>query len=133
MINRHTVFEIHRLYNQGLSKQRIADTIHIDPKTVTKFLRDPDPKKRPRKRSSKLDPFKQEIARLLEIDPKASAPVILQRIGPMGFDGGITILKDYLQSLRGRFKNKDAGQRGVPLPLYDGGCLEPQDRCIQSL
>jgi transposase len=116
MINRHTVFEIHRLYNEGLSKQRIADILHVDPKTVTKFLRDPDPKRPPRKRPSKLDPFKQEIASLLEIDPKASAPVILQRIGPMGFDGGITILKDYLQSLRGRFKNKEAFIRFESLP-----------------
>src|SRR4030042_280572 len=41
MINRHTVFEIHRLCHEGLSKQRIAATLHVDPKTVRKFLTDP--------------------------------------------------------------------------------------------
>jgi hypothetical protein len=61
MINRHTIFEIHRLYHEQLSKQRIADTLHLDPKTVTKFLIDPEPKRLPITRPSKLNPFKEEI------------------------------------------------------------------------
>jgi predicted transcriptional regulator len=61
MINRHTVFEIHRLCHEGLSKQRIADTLHVDPKTVTKFLIDPDPKRHTITRPSKLDPFKEKL------------------------------------------------------------------------
>ena len=36
------------------------------------------------KASSKLDPFKEEIARLLDLDPQASAVVIRQRIGALG-------------------------------------------------
>jgi transposase len=116
MINRHTVFEIHRLYHEGLSKQRIADTLHLDPKTVRKFLIDPQPKRPPIIRPSKLDPFKEEINRLLEIDPKASAAVILQRIAPLGFDGRMTILKDYLHSLRGHLKQKEAFIRFESLP-----------------
>jgi transposase len=116
MINRHAVFEIHRLYHEGLSKQRIADTLHVDPKTVRKFLIDPDPKRPPIRRPSKLDPFREEINRLLAIDAKAPATVILQRIAPLGFDGGITILKDYLHTLRGHFKNKEAFIRFESLP-----------------
>ena len=116
MINRHTVFEIHRLYHEGLSKQRIANTLHVDPKTVRKFLIDPQPKRPPIIRLSKLDPFKGEINRLLEIDPKASAAVIFQRIAPLGFDGRMTILKDYLHSLRGRLKQKEAFIRFESLP-----------------
>jgi transposase len=116
MINRHTVFEIHRLYHEGFSKQRIADTLHLDPKTVRKFLIDPQPKRPPIIRPSKLDPFKEEINRLLQIDPKASAAVILQRIAPLGFDGRMTILKDYLHSLRGRLKQKEAFIRFESLP-----------------
>ena len=116
MINRHTVFEIHRLYHEGLSKQRIAATLHVDPKTVRKFLIDPHPKRPPIRRPSKLDPFREEINRLLAIDAKAPATVILQRIAPQGFDGGITILKDYLHTLRGHFKNKEAFIRFESLP-----------------
>ena len=90
MIDRHTVFEIHRLHNEGLSKEKIAATLHIDRKTVRKFLKDPDPKRPLIQRASKLDLFKEQIDRLLEIDSMASAAVILQRISPQGFDGGIT-------------------------------------------
>ncbi len=100
MITRGVVFEIHRLFREGLSRQRIAASLRIDPKTVRKFLEDPDPKRLRKKRSSKLAPFMDEIARLLAIDPKASAAVILQRIAPQGFQGGISILKDHLRSLR---------------------------------
>jgi transposase len=116
MINRHAVFEIHRLYHEGLSKQKIAATLHVDPKTVRKFLIDPDPKRPPISRPSKLDPFRDEINRLLAIDAKAPATVILQRIAPLGFDGGITILKDYLHTFRGHFKNKEAFIRFESLP-----------------
>jgi transposase len=116
MINRHTVFEIHRLYHQGLSKQKIAAILHIDPKTVRKFIIDPDPQRSPIRRPSKLDPFKEKIQRLLEIDSTASAAVILQRITPQGFDGGMTILKDYLHTLRDHFKKKEAFIRFESLP-----------------
>ena len=51
-------------------------------------------------RSSKLDPFKEIIAELLRQDPDANAPVIAQRLKPHGYDGGFTIVKDYLRTLR---------------------------------
>jgi transposase len=37
---------------------------------------------------------------MLEQDPTASAVVILQRLRPHGYDGGITILRDYVRQLR---------------------------------
>lgn len=116
MIDRHTVFHIHRLHNEGLSQKKIAATLHIDRKTVRKFLNDPDPKRSPIKRASKLDPFKAQIDKFLAIDPMASATVILQRITSRGYDGGITILKDYLRTLRGNFKKKEPFIRFESLP-----------------
>lgn len=116
MIDRHSVFQIHRLRNEGLSKNKIAATLHIDRKTVRKYLKDPDPKRSPIKRASKLDPFKEQIDRFLEIDSMASASVILQRITPQGYDGGISILKDYLHTLRGDFKKKEPFIRFESLP-----------------
>ncbi|MGD9034565.1 MAG: IS21 family transposase [Desulfobacteraceae bacterium] len=116
MIDRHTVFHIHRLHNEGLSQKKIAATLHIDRKTVRKFLNDPHPKRPPIKRASKLDPFKEQIDKFLAIDPMASATVILQRITSRGYDGGITILKDYLRTLRGNFKKKKPFIRFESLP-----------------
>jgi transposase len=57
-------------------------------------------------RTSKLDPFKDEIERLLQSHPKVSAVVIHQRLEVQGFEGGITILRDYLRPLRPAIKAK---------------------------
>jgi len=55
MIDRRTIFEIHRLRNEGLSKQKIAKTLQINRKTVRKYLKDPNPEKPIITRASKLD------------------------------------------------------------------------------
>jgi len=100
VIDRQTVFEIHRLRDLGLSVRKISDRLRLDWKTVKKYLENPDPEKSYGQRGSKLDPFKEEIARLLEIEPEVSAPVIKQRIDKLGYDGGISILKDWLATVR---------------------------------
>lgn len=106
MIDQRTIFEIHRLANEGLSIRKIARTLQLSRKTVAKYLTEPNPKKPTIVRASKLDSFKDKIIALLEIDPKASAEVIRQRIAELGFNGGITILRDYLHRVRGAFKKK---------------------------
>ena len=116
MIDRRTVFEVHRLRHEGWSKKKIAATLHLSAKTVRKYLQDPNPERTPIERASKLDPFREEIQRLLTLDPTASSSVIRQRIAPQGFEGGITILKDYLHRLRGPRQKKQAFIRFESLP-----------------
>lgn len=116
MIDQRTIFEIHRLANEGASARRIANHLKLNRKTVVRYLRDPNPKRPTVKRASKLDPFKQEIERMLEIDPKASAVVILQRIASLGFEGEITILRGYLRKIRGRSKKRQPFIRFESLP-----------------
>ncbi|RPJ07823.1 MAG: transposase, partial [Deltaproteobacteria bacterium] len=100
MIDRQSVFEIHRLRNEGQSVRKISRMLKLNRDTVVKYLNNPQIQPAHRtKASSKLDLFKEEIARLLELDPQASAVVIRQRIGALGYAGGITILRDYLHAL----------------------------------
>jgi transposase len=106
MIDQRSIFEIHRLANEGLSARRIATRLTLNRKTVVRYLRDPHPTRPSMKRASKLDPFRDEIERMLQIDPKASAVVIGQRIASLGFDGEITIVRDYLRKIRGRSKKR---------------------------
>jgi len=54
-----------------------------------------------RARGSKLDPFKGQIVRWLDTHPY-TAQQILQRLREMGFDGGATIVKDYVTLIRPR-------------------------------
>ncbi|PON11179.1 transposase, partial [Candidatus Entotheonella serta] len=108
MIDRRTVFEIHRLANDGFSARKIAATLGVDRQTVTQYLDDPSPQTTPCIRASKLDPFKDDIATMLEVDPKVSAAVIRQHLQERGFDGGLTIVRDYLSRVRPNPKAKTA-------------------------
>jgi transposase len=108
MMKKRIIFEIHRLKDLGWSERRIAGELRVGRFTVNKYLENPEQgftKKRPR--SSKLDSYRDLIDQLLEQDPIAKAPVILQRLQQNGFDGKITILRDYLQKIRGRIKYKE--------------------------
>jgi transposase len=108
MIDRHTVFEIHRLHHLGWKQRKIARTLRISRPTVKRHLENPEPVKRPKSRRSKLDAYRDRIRQLLEQDPEVKAPVVLQRIEKEGFDGKITIVRDYLRHLRGQQKHRSA-------------------------
>jgi len=109
MIDKRTIFEMHRLAHNGMSVRKIARTLGIARQSVQKYLDAPSLTRASFTRSSKLDPFTDEIARLLEIDPKASAMVIRQRLAAQGFEGGITIVRDSVQGVR------DAPQKRQPV------------------
>jgi transposase len=97
-----TIEAIHRMsHEQKLPGREIARQLHISRKTIKKYLQNPLAKNTVRKpRSSKLDPFKPVIRELLEQWPRASAVVIGQRIRPLGYAGGRSILQQYLATLR---------------------------------
>jgi transposase len=113
MIDKRTIFEIHRLAHNGMSVRKIARTLGIARQSVQKYLDDPSLTRASFARASKLDPFIDEIARLLEIDPKASAVVIRQRLEAQGFEGGITIVRDDVQGVR------DATQKRQPVIRFE--------------
>lgn len=100
MIERRVIFEIHRMADSGFSIRRIANALHLDRQTVSKYLADPNPTRATVVKPSKLDPFKDQIHELLEKDREVSATVIHQRLKVQGFDGGLSILRDYLRKVR---------------------------------
>ncbi len=102
MIDRQIVFEIHRLHNLGCKERKIARKLRLSRPTVRRYIENPEPLKRKISRTSKLDPYRDRIKELFEKDPEVKAPVVLQWIEKEGFDGKITILRDYLRDLRGQ-------------------------------
>jgi len=93
--------EIHRLHwHRKWSLREIARHLSLNRRTIAKYLITPAPKPKQAVRTSKLDAFEQAIDALLEQAPNASAVVILQRLRPLGYQGGISILKQYLQTRR---------------------------------
>ena len=101
MIDKRTVFEIHRLKDMGFSARQIARSLNLDRNTVKKYVHDPDIKNNSRsERPSKLDPYRELIKEMIAQYPKVKAPVILRQIQDKGFNGEITIIRDYLRHLK---------------------------------
>jgi transposase len=105
-MDQRLIFEIYRLKDIGLTIRGIARSLKIGRKTVAKYLGNPNPGKLKVNKPSKLDSFKDEIARMLDIDPAVSGQVIRQRLGLLGFDGGKTIVNDYLLTVRAQRREK---------------------------
>lgn len=100
MIDYELFCKIKQYEEKGLSSQQIADELELDVRTVKKQFE--EQRFRARKsapRKSKLDPFKDQINRLLENHPY-SAVQILQQIQEQGFTGGYTIVKEYVAKVR---------------------------------
>ena len=107
MISKRQVFEIHRLKNLGLSNRKIADSLGINKETVKKYIQTPEKSAgQKRKRSSKLDAYREMIEGFLQEDPLVRAPVVLRKLRENGFNGGSTIVRDFLRQIRGQRKNR---------------------------
>ena len=90
------------LGRQQLTVAQTARTLALDPRTVAKWA---DVEQfRPRAgvaRVGKLDAYKGQIVRWLDAHPY-SAQQIFQRLRESGYDGGVTIVKDYVHRIRPR-------------------------------
>ena len=117
MLTPDQISELHRLrWVEKWPLRKIARHMRIGRRTIAKYLDAPAAKAARRDRASKLDPFKPAIADLLRQDPDANAPVIAQRLKPLGYDGGFTIIKDYLRILRKNSVARRAYVRVEPAP-----------------
>jgi transposase len=110
--------EIRRMhFVAGLSIKKIARRTGHSRNTVRKALRSSEPPRYRRPpRASKLDPFRDEIHRQLRADASLPGRRILELIAEQGYDGGKTILDDYLREVRPLFAPRRAYQRTVYRP-----------------
>lgn len=98
---------------QGLSIKEIARRTGHSRNTIRATLRSAEPPRYgPRSpRPSKLNPFKAQIHELLRADGQIPAQVIRERITAAGYEGGKTILDDYVRELRPLFSAPRTFQR----------------------
>jgi transposase len=96
MIRSEVVHTIHELATQGKSAREIAKDLGLARNTVRKYLRG-SPRARPRRqRASQLDPFKEQIQRWMQEDHLYNCEVMLTRLRELGYQGGRSILKEYV-------------------------------------
>lgn len=91
-----------RHYTDKQSVRSIARALGINRKAVRRLVqrRSVRTERATGVRSSILDPFKAECERLLREDPGCGATAVLNRLRPMGYTGGMTILRMYLRRKR---------------------------------
>lgn len=96
MLRKEDYAVIKALKKRGVYHSDIAAELGVHPKTVGRALkRDGPPEGTRRRRGSKLDPYKAQVDQLLA-DGVWNAVVILREIQAAGYDGGSTILREYI-------------------------------------
>ncbi len=106
MLHQEDYLVIKTLKARGVYNVDIAAELGVHPKTVSRALRRggaPNPARK--KRSSKLDPYKERIDQLLG-EGVWNAVVILREIQALGYDGQSSILRDYIRPKRTLRKSK---------------------------
>jgi transposase len=92
---------LHIRDNYSVSK--ISRKTGLSRKTVRDIIKDKKPSKT-RDNSSKLDAYKDEIQAILKEKSGLSVVLILEKLREKGYDGGKTIVYDYIAKLRDRSK-----------------------------
>jgi transposase len=102
---------------RGVSIKELVRRTGFARNTVRAALRSDEPRAYRRvPAGSLLDPFKEEIHRLLKDDPGLPGVRVRELIGPLGFAGGKTIVDDYLREVRPLFLPRRTFQRTVYRP-----------------
>lgn len=100
MLNKENFAVIKALKKRGAYNKDIAAELGVHPKTVSRALkRNGAPAGKRQRRGSKLDPYKKRIDELLT-EGVWNAVVILREIEGDGYDGGSTILREYIAPKR---------------------------------
>jgi transposase len=102
---------------RGVSIKALVARTGLSRNTVRAALRAAEPPRYRREPAgSKLDPFKDEIHRLLKNDAELTGQRIRELIAPLGFEGGKTIVDDYLREVRPFFADQRTFQRTIYRP-----------------
>jgi len=100
MLSKEDFLMIKQLHERGVYKKDIAEELGVHPKTVSRALkRGGAPNKKRKRRKSKLAPFKDKVDGLLS-EGVWNAVVILREIQAEGYEGGVSILRDYIRPKR---------------------------------
>ena len=100
--------DVHEAWVRGKSISEIARLTGRDRKTIRRLLREGGPKPRAQREvGSKLDAYRQFLlSRMLGEDPVSNAEVLFDEIREMGYNGGRSILKEFLHPFRQLAKEK---------------------------
>jgi len=106
MLSQEDYMVIKALKKRGVYNVDIAAELGVHPKTVSRALKRGSAPGQPRpKRSSKLEPYKEQIDALLA-EEVWNAVVIFRELQQAGYSGGITIVREYITPKRALRKSR---------------------------
>jgi transposase len=110
--------EVRRMrFVDGLAIREIRRRTGLHRETIRKALESVTPPSYSRpSRGSKLDPFKDLVHELLREDPEIESQRIREILIEQGFEGGKTIVDDYVREVRPFFADQRTFQRTVYRP-----------------
>ena len=88
---------------EGLGVRAIARRLHMSRNTVRRILGRERSKRSARPAAARptlLGPYHDAIRQMLSETPELRAPAVLERLRPLGYQGGVSILRDRLRQLR---------------------------------
>jgi PAS domain S-box-containing protein len=95
--------DVHRLREQEhKSGREIARLLGISRNTVSKLLELPQAPRHARTGCSKLQPYYAEVIALLQAHPGLPATHVLRRLTELGYDGGLTTVKEFVATISRR-------------------------------
>ena len=110
--------EVRRMrFVDGLGIREIRRRTGLHRETIRRALASSDPPRYARlSRGSKLDPFKDELHRLLREDPEMESQRLRELLAEQGYEGGKSITDDYVREVRPFFVDQRTFQRTVYRP-----------------
>ena len=110
--------DVHRLFHrERWTKKAIAEHLNMSRMTVDRLLAlDEPPRYERAAKGSALDEFEGAIMAMLNENVRAPSTVILERLRPLGYRGGITVLKERVAKMRAPLLAAKSYQRTSYLP-----------------
>ena len=106
MLGQEDFMKIQALAKRGVYQKDIADEIGVHPRTVRRALkRGSSPTGGQRLKGSKLEPYHSEVDDLLG-EGVWNAVVVYRKIQALGYEGGMTVLREYITPKRPLRKSK---------------------------
>lgn len=122
MIDFETYHEVRRCRDElHLTPLQTAEKLGLEIKTVRKWLQKKryEPRKRPERRFSKLDPYKETIIAWLEKHPYSGMQILQRLRAEQGYTGGKSVLNEYLRTVRPARR-----EAFLKLAFEPGDCLQ---------
>lgn len=88
------------LANDGFTQIQIAEKLGVSDRMVRKYLNPNYSPKARQPRPSKLDPYKAFITNIIEDEPYFNVEVLASQLRSQGYQGAMTILRQYAASVR---------------------------------